>query len=268
MKIHVLSDLHTEFDRLLPFVASETDADKIVLAGDIGSHTHGLEWAVGQSAFDGKTILYVLGNHEFYGAEYFGIRRQCREFVAALQAKGLPVYLLDDDVLILDGVRFIGSTLWSDYRLFGEEIMPLCMLEAKRGMNDHKLIRYSERGPVDDYVIDKSLFLPVHAERLHRRAKAFLAEELAKPFGGKTVVITHHLPSRKSVSTRFENDVLSGAFASNCDDLVEQADVWIHGHTHTPFDYFLGDCRVVCNPRGYPSEDFKNGFRSDFIAEV
>ena len=268
MRLHVLSDLHTEFDRTSASVCGATNGDVIVLAGDIGVHTHGLEWAVGQSAFDGKTILYVLGNHEFYGAEYFGIRRQCRAFVADLQAKGVSVFLLDDDVLIIDGVRFIGSTLWTDYRLFGESNLNLCMIEAKRSMNDHRLIRFSERGVVDDYVIDKSLFLPVHAERLHRRAKAFLAEELAKPFGGKTVVITHHLPSRKSVSTRFDSDLLSAAFASNCDSLVEQADVWIHGHTHTPFDYFLGDCRVVCNPRGYPRENHRNGFRPDCIVEV
>lgn len=268
MRLHVLSDLHTEFDRLLPFVASETNADAIVLAGDVGVHTHGIEWAVGQSAFDGKTILYVLGNHEFYGAEYFGIRRQCRAFVADLQAKGVSVFLLDDDVLIIDGVRFIGSTLWSDYRLFGEENMQICMLEAKRGMTDHQAVRFSERGAVDEFVMKNSLFLPVHAERLHRRAKAFLVGELAKPFSGKTVVITHHLPSRKSVSTRFDSDLLSAAFASNLDSLVEQADVWIHGHTHTPFDYFLGDCRVVCNPRGYPSENHRNGFRPDCIVEV
>ena len=270
MKLHILSDLHTEFDRPgTGFVPPETDADVVILAGDIGLHTHGLEWVVSQSSFDGKTILYVLGNHEFYGAEYFGIRQQCRLKVKEYQALGVPIYLLDDDVLVINGERFLGCQLWTDYRLFGEVNMPFCMSEAKRGMNDHKVIRYSDRGiPLDQHALKDSFFLPQHAERLHRKSKAFLSAELAKPFDGKTVVITHHLPSRLSVATRYDTDLLSAAFASNLDNLVENADLWIHGHTHDPFDYELGKCRVICNPRGYPSENFRNGFQPGLVVEV
>ena len=265
MKLHILSDLHTEGTA---FTAPETDADVIVLAGDIGKHTHGLEWAAKQKAFAGKPVILVLGNHEFYGAELFGITKQCRMKAEGYQAQGIPIYLLDNETLVLDGVKFTGSVLWSDYRLFGEANMQICMVEAKRGMRDHQVIRYSERGIVDDFVLRDALFFPVHAERLFRKAKNFLREELAKPFSGKTVVITHHLPSRKSVATRFDTDLLSAAFASNLDNLVEKADLWIHGHTHDPFDYELGKCRVICNPRGYPSENFRNNFQQGLVVEV
>ena len=269
MKLHILSDLHTEFDRPgAAFNPPKTDADVVILAGDIGLHTHGLDWSECMSAFDDKPIIHVLGNHEFFGAEYFGIRKQCRVFVDDAQAKDIPTFLLDDEVLILGGVRFIGSTLWTDYRLFGEENAQFCMSEAKRGMRDHQVIRYSDRGvPLDQHALKEMLFLPQHAERLHRKAKAFLAAELAKPFDGKTIVITHHLPSRRSVATRFDTDLLSAAFASNLDNLVEKADLWIHGHTHDCFDYSLGKCRVVCNPRGYPREH-SNGFQPGLVAEV
>ena len=269
MKLHILSDLHTEFDRNGAWFPPVTDADAVVLAGDIGLHTHGLEWAADQSSFDPKrATIYLLGNHEFYGAEYFGIRQQCRQKVAEYQSFGINIFLLDDDVLVLDGVRFIGSTLWTDYRLFGEQNAPFCMSEAKRGMNDHKVIRYSDRGiPLDQHALKDSFFLPQHCERLHRKSKAFLSAELAKPFDGKTVVITHHLPSRMSVATRFDTDLLSAAFASNLDNLVQKADLWIHGHTHDCFDYSLGKCRVICNPRGYPREH-SNGFRPGLVVGV
>ena len=264
MKLHILSDLHTEGTA---FTAPDTDADVIILAGDIGKHTHGIEWAAKQKAFAGKPVIMVLGNHEYYGAELFGITNQCRIKAEEFQAQGISIFLLENDVLILEGVKFIGSVMWSDYRLFGEANMQICMVEAKRGMRDHQVIRYSERGAVDDFVLRDALFLPVHAERLFRKAKNFLREELAKPFDGKTVVVTHHLPSLMSVATRFSADILSAAFASNCDDLVERADLWIHGHTHDCFDYSLGKCRVVCNPRGYPREH-SNGFRPGLVVEV
>lgn len=265
MKLHVLSDLHLEFGK--SFDAPATDADVIVLAGDIHSHTHGLTWAAGQPAFGGKLILYVPGNHEFYNAEYVGLRRELYLKAEALRAEGHAIHVLDADALEIDGTRFLGVVGWTDYLLFGKSVKWQCMREAKR-MNDHRLISYvAGRGQLDSYMQRTSLFLPEHAERFHARARAWLTEQLAVPYAGKTVVITHHLPSMQSVAERFRDDLLSAAFASDLDKLVDQADLWCHGHTHDACDYTLGGCRVVCNPRGYPGE-LGTGFRPDLVVEV
>lgn len=230
MKIRVLSDLHLE---LCPWQAPAVDADVVVLAGDIHAHTHAIDWAI--AVFPGQQIVYVPGNHEFYDAEIYGLRQQLR------QRAGDQLHVLDDSAIEIDGVRFLGSTLWTDYKLFGVDRQAGAMHEAKHCMIDHNCIRSAPSGR----------FLPTDAARLHRKSAAWLATELAKPSDGKTVVVTHHLPSRKSVAERYLSSILSAAFASNLDALVARADLWIHGHTHDSFDYELGGCRVVCNPRGY-----------------
>lgn len=266
MKIHVLSDLHLE---LKSWDAPETDADVIVLAGDIGSHTHGLDWAARQSAFAGKPILYVIGNHEYYGAELLGLRKQIQFKAKALRAAGHAIFVLDNEAMVLGDVRFLGSTLWTDYRLFGDGMeMAFAMSEAKQCMNDHSCIFFAGNpgGAPDPTERGSRFFLPQHAAHLNRLARAWLTKRLAQSHPGPTVVVTHHLPSMRSVAARFESDVLSAAFASHLDELVEQADVWIHGHTHDAFDYRHGKCRVICNPRGYPSET--TAFRPTVVVEV
>lgn len=265
MKIHILSDLHLEFGK--SFEAPTTDADVIVLAGDIHSHTHGLDWAAAQPAFGGKPILYVPGNHEFFGCELVEMRAEMYRKAEALRADGHRIHVLDMDAMEIGGVRFLAATCWTDYLLFGEGSRFHSMREARR-MNDHRLISYlAGRGQLDNYTRRSSPFLPEHAERFHGRARAWLSERLVQTYEGKTVVVTHHLPSRRSVATRFEDDLLSAAFASDLDDLVARADLWIHGHTHDGLDYRLGKCRVVCNPRGYPGEQ-QTGFRADLVIEV
>lgn len=229
MKIYVLSDLHLE---LCPWQAPAVDADVVVLAGDIHSHTHTIDWAL--AAFP-QPIIYVPGNHEFYDAEIHGLRQQLR------QRAGGRLHVLDDSAIEIEGVRFLGSTLWTDYKLFGVDRQAGAMHAAKHGLIDHACIRCAP----------SSRFLPADAARLHRKSVAWLSAELTKPHAGKTVVVTHHLPSRQSVAERFKDSLLSAAFASDLDALVGRADLWIHGHTHDCFDYELGGCRVICNPRGY-----------------
>lgn len=248
MKIHVLSDIHLEFS---PFDPPTTDADLVVLAGDIGQHTAGIEWAIKTwwglppwndvSGSYAKPLLYVLGNHEAYRAEYHGIRREIQRRAEWARSQGAKIWVLDNDSAEIEGVRFLGTTLWTDYQLYGAAQMAYAMREAERRLTDHQAIRCAPYGA----------FKPSHALSLHREAVVWLAAELDKPYSGKTVVITHHLPSMLSVPERFRRDNLSAAFASNLDELVKQADLWIHGHTHDNCSYRLGRCRVVCNPRGY-----------------
>lgn len=230
MKIRVLSDLHLE---LMPWEPPPVEADVTVLAGDIHRHTHALGWI--ERYLDGP-VIYVPGNHEFYGAELHGIRAELKRRASA------RIHVLDNSSVELDGVRFVGATLWTDYSLYGAgSEMVRAMREAKRCLVDHECIRCAPH----------AMFSPAQAQALHRESIAWLTAELSESAKEKTVVVTHHLPSMQSMAERFKGHPLSAAFASNVDHLVQHADLWIHGHTHDNFDYRLGNCRVVCNPRGY-----------------
>lgn len=247
LKILVLSDLHLEIeDKFVP----DTDADMVVLAGDIHKGDRGIEWARG--AFPDKEIIYVSGNHEFYGKSRLDNLARMR-----ITAKACGIHFLDDESVVIGGVRFLGSTLWTDFLLFGDDERPWCMRDAQNLMNDFRVI----------YEGDK-IFSPDDSVLLHKRSIAFLEHELQSPFEGKTVVVTHHLPSFKSVTNRFKKNRMSAAFASNLDHLMgaDRACLWIHGHTHDTFDYEVLGTRVVCNPRGYvigntqENTDFDAGF--------
>lgn len=236
MKIRVLSDLHLE---LSPWEPPDVQADVTVLAGDIHSHTNALSWI---EQYIRGPVVYVPGNHEFYGAELHGILAELK------RRASLRIHVLDNTGIELEGVRFVGSTLWTDYRLYGAgDEMVRAMREATRYLVDHEFIRCAPHAK----------FSPSQAQELHRESVAWLTAQLSTDTNKKTVVITHHLPSMQSVAERFKEHPLSAAFASNLDHLVRRADLWIHGHTHDNFDYYLGKCRVVCNPRGYVRQHYE-----------
>ena len=245
MKLHVMSDLHLEF---YAFDLPETDADAIILAGDIGSHTHGLEWAIQQAAATGKPLLYIIGNHEFYGAELNRLTADLQALARNARENGTQVWVLDNDEVQLNGVRFLGCTLWTDYRLYGEGQAMDAMALARRAMNDHRLVRYAPDG----------LFTPFHAHILHQRSVTWLTHKLDTPFDGKTVVITHHLPSEECVAPKYKGSPLTPAFASQLDHLVAQSDLWIYGHTHEG----MQAGKLLCNPRGY-FRRFSWGFEAE-----
>ena len=227
------------------------DADLLVLAGDID---------IGLGVFDAFAdwpvpILYLIGNHESYGRVYDQDR-------AAIRAActGTNIVLLDQDVVTagdlaarfpawassraaaLPNVRFIGCTLWTGYRYSACGKSHEAQMErAERALNDHRLIRLTT-GPFDAQA----------ALACHEADSAWLRSELDKPFDGDTVVITHHSPSERSVHPRFQGDPLTSAFVTDLPDLLEQAQVWIHGHHHNSSDFVEHGCRVVCNPSGYP----------------
>jgi predicted phosphodiesterase len=212
--------------------------DMVILAGDIHSHTHAIPWAARTFS---KPVIYVPGNHEFYGAHYQGLWAELRRCAAGHG----HVHLLDNEAVEIDGVRVYGAVLWTDFMLHGSDTGTIgrCMSEAKRGMPDFSCIRFS----------GGSSLSPADTARLHRESTRFLAEALDTPFNGPTIVVTHHLPSAYSVADRFKQDLMSAAFASHLDRVVARAELWVHGHTHDSFDYEIGKCRVVCNPRGYPN---------------
>ena len=231
MKLHILSDLHLEYSTFEP---PATDADVIVLAGDIGKKANGIIWA--REAFPCMEIVYVPGNHEFYGTQRLETLAHMR-----ITARNCSVHLLDNDDIVIDGVRFLGSTLWTDFKLLGEKSRLAAMKEGQAKLNDFKLIYEGHLG----------CFSPAHSVELHEKSLDWLLAKLDEPFEGQTVVVSHHLPSAQSVVERFKDDLISTCFASELDYLFGKMDLWIHGHTHNNLDYEVNGTRVVCNPRGY-----------------
>jgi Icc-related predicted phosphoesterase len=247
MKLHILSDLHTEFADFSP---PETGANVVILAGDIGAGLGGIEWAARQ--FPDQPVIYVPGNHEYYGQDITLVdvlRKQSPE----------NIHVLNNDAIVLNGVRFLGSTLWTDFRLNGESEAWYARQWARRSMEDFAAIKLGGRS-----------FTPEVSVGLHDASRAWIASQLATHFDGPSVVVTHHLPAAMSVAKRYENDPLIPAFASRLEDVIEryQPDLWIHGHTHEPCDYELFGTRVVCNPRGYPREKRGTAFNPGLVFEL
>ena len=237
MKLHVVSDLHLG---VAGFDLPDTAADMIVLAGDVARPPEACAWALRL----GKPVIYVAGNHEFYGGSIDGT-------IAALRAHsaGTAIHLLEADELIVDGVRFLGTTLWSDFSVVDEAERALAEAQAVAMIRDFSRIRADSTA--------ERPFSPADSSELFRRAAAWLQRKLDEPYDGPTVVVTHHAPSRQSIHPRFAGSPLNTCFVSDAERLMggDRVTLWIHGHTHDSFDYAVGGTRVLCNPRGYA----KNG---------
>jgi predicted phosphodiesterase len=231
MKILVLSDLHLEFN---PFYPAKDKVDVVVLAGDIWTGEQAIPWA--RKNWPDTPIVYVAGNHEFY-------KRDRIKTLADLKssAEQYEINFLENEEVIIGGVRFIGCTLWTDFLLFGEDKYLDCLRAANAGLNDFRLISQNNQR-----------FTAEESEKIHLESRAWLTSKLIdEPFNGNTVVVTHHCPSWNSVALRYQRDLLSACFSSRLESLLGASKLWIHGHTHDSFDYVEKGTRVICNPKGY-----------------
>ena len=246
MKIHVLSDLHIEF---ADFSIPETDADVIVLAGDIGVGLGGLDWIHAQRR--DKPIIYVPGNHEYYSHD-ISLTSVIKEMAAD------HIHVLNNEAIVIDGTRFLGATLWTDFELLKGLDPWVVKHNAKENMADFYLISDGERK-----------FTPETSIALHIESREWLDIMLADKTYEKTVVVTHHCPSEQSCHPRFKGSILNPAFASNLEWMIskDRMDLWCHGHTHDAYEYDVLGTRVICNPRGYPNES-PNGFNGSLVIEV
>jgi predicted phosphodiesterase len=253
MRLNILSDLHLSLGTLdIP----KNDADVVILGGDIARPREAISWAQGFT----KPVLYVLGNHEFYGGSIAGTARELKRLCA-----GTNIRVLDDEEFVIDGVRFLGTTLWTDFMLFGEgEQRAEAMQEALRFMHDFRKIRMSENS--------EALFTPAESAVLFDAHAGWLNRKLAEPYAGPTVTITHHAPSRRSIHPRFTDSILNACFVSDAEHLVDgsRTRLWIHGHVHHSVDYVLNGTRVVCNPRGYAKDGVNENpqFDANFLVEI
>lgn len=236
VRLHVLSDLHLSSAGLpIP----DTDADIVILAGDIARPKEALQWASGFT----MPVLYVPGNHEFYGASLGVTVSDLRAY-----ASGTHIHILDNTEIVLNGIRFLGSTLWTDFNLYGPAAREQAIAESLALIRDFSRIG-SGASP-------GTTFSPAEMEALFNANTAWLDKKLSEAHEGPTVVITHHSPSPKSIHSRFDGSLINNCFVSNSEHLMgaDRAALWIHGHTHDSFDYHVNGTRVVCNPRGYAKD--------------
>jgi Icc-related predicted phosphoesterase len=241
VRLQIFSDVHLDVrDVLEPRLAP--DVDVVVVAGDLCEGIdRGMRWLRAHLGPD-VAIVMVAGNHEYFAR----VRSEEREAGRRAAAEH-RVHFLDDAAAVIGGVRFLGSTLWADYDLYGAERREEMMAVARRRMMDHRRIL---EAPGRFIVPEESL-------ALHWTARAFLTEHLAMSHEGPTVVVTHHGPHPQSLAERYREDHLSAAFISDLSPLIErhQPALWVHGHTHVGLDYRVGSTRVICNPHGYGDEN-------------
>ncbi len=242
MRINYFSDIHLEFGFAEP---PDTDADIIVAAGDIGVYEQGVQWL---QALD-KPVIYVAGNHEFYAYPY-------HETLALLQKKSAntQVHFLENEVFIFEDVRFIGCSLWADLFIEGAETAEA----LAHNLNDFRKIRY-----------EGGIFNPEQFSALHAKSKAWLTSELAKPFKGKTIVVTHHAPTHWS----WYDSPYRIKKLAYCNDLKElfheyEISIWFHGHTHSIGDYRLAGARILSNTRGYVGRKEVEGFDMHKVVDI
>lgn len=252
MKVQIFSDLHADVAQPRPIpVAAEVDA--VIVAGDVCEGAENGFARLRQIVPMQVPIIMVMGNHEYY--------RRCWGNELALARAAAPLYgvhLLENDVITLGGVRFVGCSLWTDYALFGDP--QRAMLVAAQDLNDHRRINWAKQ--------PWSRFRPQEAWHLHQQSRAFIETTLAAPFDGATVVVTHHAPHPGSIHSRYRSDLLTAAYVSDLTAVIEagRPELWVHGHVHESFDYRVGATRVICNPHGYCIENGR--FEPALVVEV
>jgi len=220
MKIHVMSDIHLEG---VCYEPTSVEADVVVLAGDIGVGVKGVQWAM--MSFD-LPVVYVAGNHEYHDSAFTMDEHM---LMMKQAAQGSNVVVLDNEVTVINEVRFIGATLWT-------------------GGNN---LLYCDQNIMMDWNEDDGCLDAEKMKEIFEASCDFLKKELARPFKGKTVVVTHHAPSMQSIHEIYANNLQNECYATDVENIMTGADVWVHGHTHNNFDYIIDNTSVVCNPRGY-----------------
>lgn len=249
------------------------DADVIVLAGDVHvPATRSLDWIARN--FSDTPVVYVLGNHDYYQVPQSG-DEELQTYLQVLdrareRARQLGIHLLENDTVEIDGVRFIGATLWTDFRLGFDPPMFEKMRAARGrdGMNDYRRIkRPSEKHPGQ-----RRRMRPIDTIGLHIDTLNYAREAFRVPFEGPKVMVSHHAPHPNSLhSDRI--GYLDHCYASDLSAILqrpEAPDLWIHGHIHKRSDYRIGKTRIVANPLGlrFTQDGYSLDFDPHLIVEL
>lgn len=237
MKIQYISDIHLEFG-CIPSIWNEItrcDSDVIVVAGDFCGHKEVFKDLLSLYEDINKPIIFVPGNHEYYGTSRKSLDSLFKEFTDIYP----DIHILIEKPLYISGVYFFGTTGWWDGS--GGPITDSC----KRGLNDFR------------YIYD--LLNEENEDGIKWGQKAYQFLKSSLEFYGKDdakrVVVTHHMPSKQCIAPEYYGSPINACFANDWSHLIEetQPDLWVSGHTHTSYDFNIGKTRLVCNPQGYPS---------------
>lgn len=256
-RIAYASDLHLEFyhQEATLLLDGLADVDVLVLAGDVETmpeyYTEVLRRL--RTAYTGP-VIFVLGNHEYYGGLFPDAQQQYREAIA----HDRQAFLLEKESVILCGVRFLGTTLWTDFAKGKQQ------RNCQHMMSDFEVIE-------DGLAAAQGICQPITTKRIlaeHQESLAWLEEQIRVPCTEPTVVVTHHAPSFLSQHPRFAGSPISGGYCSNLEPYLQrwnQSGVapacWIHGHLHDSANYQIGKTRILCYPWGYPEENRVRTYR-------
>ncbi len=266
MKIQLLSDLHLEVNlQWQPQPAPW--ADVLVLAGDVGSYQYGGQMSgadFGLERFSPRKgwpvpVLYVPGNHEYDALDFDATHARLRD-----TCERLGITWLERECVVLEGVRFVGTTLWSDFDVLAQLARPALQLKTRdkayRAANFYLRRTGATR-----------FGQPLMAQEVRDLAlecQSWLRDALRTPHDGPTVAVTHFAPSLRSADPRYGPVPGTAGFCNGLDDLLPHADLWLHGHLHCPSDYVHHGCRVVANPLGYHGKGEQESFRPHMCIEV
>ena len=280
MKVQLLSDLHLEaHPHWTPRPAP--GADVLVLAGDIGSYQSGsqlsdTDFGLGRfSPLQGwpTPVLFVPGNHEYDAQDFDQAHARLR---ATCDRLGLT--WLERETVVLQGVRFVGTTLWTDFDALATSTpRPGKPSPGQANVNalTQQLKAREKAFRAANYYLKKTQTtrgaVPMLAEQVRElglECQQWLRAAIAQPYAGATVVITHFAPSLQSADPRYGHVPGTAGFCNALDDLLPWAQLWLHGHLHAPSDYVHQGCRVVANPLGYARKNEQAAFKGQLILEV
>lgn len=270
MKIRVLSDLHLDYNTGLPFRLKDTETFTVI-CGDISGYCKKTAKWLNRNVKQG---VFVSGNHMVYNRSGHSLQYQLKQLENMFPLTA-PISFLNNGYKVVDDVVFVGGTLWTDYCLFGSERKDLSKWYALRNMNDFKYARINLDENIEHEKTPQQIRMrPEDCEEMFHSTIAYIDEVCHRFPDKKIVVVTHHAPSEQSISIVSLNDCMNPAYASNLEEFIlERPNIklWCHGHIHSASDYNIGNCRVVCNPRGY-AKYFESveytGFNKDLIIEI
>lgn len=236
--IGLVSDLHLEASN---FELNNPGWDYLVIAGDLSADFNKLQNFFEYYAPHDIPIIYVLGNHEYEGRRLDTTPLEIKSLLSEFK----NVHLLDNESIIIDNIKFIGATLWSNFELEGIHKKEECMQWSKFNIADFSYI--FDKNEHNKYVT----ITPERMDSLNKEACEFIKSELEdNKFNGVTVVVSHFAPHKNSVFKDYNNK-MNGYWVNHLENLVGISNYWLHGHTHHSFNYKVGNTNVICNPRGF-----------------
>lgn len=239
MKIAYISDLHCEHNELKKPFQIDKDTDVIFLLGDIHHYKHVIS-CIEQNFPSDIPIVYVTGNHEYYGSDYDIANNYIKE---KAEASSHQIKFLNNGIFEINGYTIIGSTLFTDFEIEGIGNKYQAMKFCQEHVKDFKVIEYKGKA-----------ITPENFVELFDQSFGFINNIYDLFDEDKIIIATHYAPSYQSIAPEYMNSLSNVAFASELSNWIaykERVVAWLHGHVHNEVDKKINETHLLCNPRGY-----------------